>query len=288
VSTIGRYQDGIDVSNPDVITPEEIEAYRAKYLGSNKGLLDSFEFWLEFRPDVFKRHKARTRHFHTSKEADFPLVTALTCLHQYTIQAFREGVAYEIRSAQSMGAIRTDILDALSVAGIHSGHRGMYSAAASADYLRSYEDPETGERFPPNWSFDPNAFDSGMDFSRREASMEDIEKLVAWHERVIGEVPRHVSFLARHRPGLLKAQRDRYEHAIQHSLPQQFLPYMLLNYNVVRGSREGIRENVLLGRSLGMTREQLLDAICLGVLHSGLDVIGVADEAVGEILPTID
>jgi hypothetical protein len=288
VSTIGRYQDGIDVSNPDVITPEEIEEYRSKYLGSNKGLLDSFEFWLEFRPDVLKRHKARTRHFHTSKEADYPLVTVLTCLHHYTIQAFQEGVAYEIRSAQSMGALRSDILDALSVAWIHAGHRGMYSAAACSDYLRSYVDPQVDERFPPGWSFDPNAFDSGMDFSQREASTEDINKLVAWYERVVGEVPRYVKFLAMHRPGLLKAQRNRYEHAIQQSLPQQFLPYMLLNFNVARGFREGIRENVLLGRSLGLTHEQLLDAICLGVLHSGLDAIGVADEAAGDLLLAID
>jgi hypothetical protein len=271
-----------------VITPSEIEEYRAKYLGSNKGLLDSFEFWLEFRPDVMKRHKARTRHFHTSKEVDYSLVTVLTCLHQYTIQAFEEGVAYEIRSAQSMGALRTDILDTLSVAWIHAGHRGMYSAAAYSDYLRTYEDPEPTDRFPPSWSFDPNAFDSGMDFSQRDASAEDMEKLVAWYERMVGEVPRYVKFLAVHRPGLLKAQRNRYEHAIQQSLPKQFLPYMLLNFNVARGFREGIRENVLLGRSLGMSREQLLDAICLGVLHAGLDAIGIADEAAGDILLTID
>ena len=33
---IGVYQDGLDVSNPDVTTPEEIAAYRAQYTGSNR------------------------------------------------------------------------------------------------------------------------------------------------------------------------------------------------------------------------------------------------------------
>ena len=55
---ISPFQNGLDVSRPDEMTAEEIEAYRSEYTGSNKGLLDSFEFWLEFRPDVLKRHKA--------------------------------------------------------------------------------------------------------------------------------------------------------------------------------------------------------------------------------------
>lgn len=281
---IGAYQDGLDVSNPDVTTPEEIASYRAEYTGTNKGLLDSFEFWLEFRPDVLKRHKARTRHFSSLTEPRSPLVQILAAIHQYTIMGFREGVAYEIRLAQNLGATRADILDTLSVAFIHSGHRGMFAAAAYRDYLRAYEEPEPTERFPENWSFEPSAFDSGMDHSTREASAQDMERLRAWYRETIGEVPRHVEFLARHRPGLLKAYRDRYEHAIRDSLPKQMLPYLLLNHNVVRGFRDGIRENVLLGRAMGMRREQLLDAICFAVLHAGVNALDAADEAAGDLL----
>src|SRR5215213_3607433 len=102
----GVYQDGLDVSNPDVTTPEEIAAYRAQYTGSNKGLIDSFEFWLEFRPDVLKRHKARTRHFSSTEIPTAPLVQILAAIHQYTIMGFREGIAYEIRLAQNLGAMR--------------------------------------------------------------------------------------------------------------------------------------------------------------------------------------
>ena len=141
MSAISSFQDGLDVSRPDEMTPEEIEAYRSEYTGSNKGLLDSFEFWLEFRPDVLKRHKARTRHYSNTAEPAYQLVGLLGAIHQYTIAAFKEGVAYEIRLAQTNGAPRTDILDTLSVAFIHSGHRGMYAAAAYSEYLRDYEDP---------------------------------------------------------------------------------------------------------------------------------------------------
>jgi hypothetical protein len=218
MTPIDRFQDGLDVTNPDVTTQEEIDAYRAEYLGTNKGLLDSFEFWLEFRPDVLKRHKARTRHFRTAMEPDRPLVQILAAIHQYTVRAFPEGVAYEIRLAQSMGATRSDILDTLSVAWIHSGHRGMYAAAAYSDYLRTYEDPEPTARFPDEWQFDPGAFDSGMDFSNRDATPEDMDALRDWYRRMLGEIPPHARFLATHRPGLLKAYRDRYEHAIRDSL----------------------------------------------------------------------
>jgi len=123
-----------------------------------------------------------------------------------------------------------------------------------------------------------------MDWGSREASAEDIDRVQDWYQRTLGEVPRYVRFLARHRPGLLKAYRDRYEHAIRDSLPAQMLPWLMLNHNVVRGFGEGIRENVLLGRALGMTREQLLDAICYGVLHAGANALGIAEEAAGDVL----
>jgi hypothetical protein len=164
----------------------------------------------------------------------------------------------------------------------------MYAAATCSDSLRSYEDPPSDGRFPPNWSFDPQAFASGMDFSTPTVSEEDVERLRDWYTQTIGMVPRYVDFLARHRPGLLKAYRDRYEHAIRDSLPKQMLPYLMLDYNVVRGFSEGIRENVLLGRALGMTREQLLDAICGAVLYAGAEALSIAEEAAGDVLVEMD
>ncbi|HWT92640.1 MAG TPA: hypothetical protein VN238_06560 [Solirubrobacteraceae bacterium] len=285
MSHISQIQDGLDVSNPDVTTAEEIAAFHAEYERTKKGRLDSFEFWIEFRPDVLKRHKARSRHFFGDEAAQFPLPVQLLAIHQYTVEAFHGGIGYEFRLARHNGARRSDLLDVLSVAFIHSGHAGMYAARAEAsEVLRTYEDPPEAERFPPGWEFEPRAFDSGMDYSSRVASPEDIASLMTWYERTLGEVPRSARFLARHRPNLLKAYRNRYEHAIRDSLPKQMLPYLLLNHSVVRGHADGIREHVLLGRAVGMTTEQLLDSIGLAVLFAGSEVVGLVEDAAGDLL----
>ena len=54
--------DGLDISNPDVTTPEEVARFRAFYARVKGGSLPAHEFWLEFRPDVLKRQRARVRH----------------------------------------------------------------------------------------------------------------------------------------------------------------------------------------------------------------------------------
>ena len=183
-----------------------------------------------------------------------------------------------------MGARPGDVLDTISVAFIHSGHPGMYEATKHADALRGYAEVANVERFPPNWSFDPRAFDSGMDYSVKEASREDMSRLTDWYERVLGEVPKHARFLADNRPDLLKAYRNRYEHAIKESLPAQMLPFLMLHYNAARGFSGGIRENALLGKALGMTRAQVLNAICLAELHGGAEVFDIVTEAAGDVL----
>lgn len=281
MSTVELPPDGMNLLEPDVTTDEEIAQFRRFYAFAKKEQNKSYEFWLEFRPDVLKRHKLRTA---TRTVGPGYPIPALAALHQYVITAFSDGIGYEIELARTMGARRGDILDTISVAFIHSGHPGMYQATEHADALRNYTEVPDAERFPPNWSFDPGAFDSGMDYSAREASAEDLRRLTDWYERVLGEVPKHVTFLAQHRPDLLKAYRNRYEHAIRESLPAQMLPFLMLHYNVVRGFRDGIRENVLLARALGMTRPQVLNAICLAELHGGAEVLDVVAEAAGDVL----
>jgi hypothetical protein len=273
--------DGMNLLEPDVTTDEEIAQFRKFYSYAKKEQNKSYEFWLEFRPDVLKRHKLRTA---TRTVGPAYPIGALAALHQYVISAFDDGIGYEIELARTMGAARGDIIDVISVAFIHSGHPGMYLVSGRADTLRGYEELPDVERFPPNWSFDPHAFDSGMDYSVMEATPEDLRNLTGWYERVLGEVPKGVRFLAEHRPALLKAYRNRYEHAISQSLPAQMLPYLMLHYNAIRGFADGIRENVLLGKALGLTRSELLNAICLAELHAGAEVFDVVDAAAGDVL----
>jgi hypothetical protein len=281
VSTVELPPDGMNLLEPDVTTDEEIAQFRKFYAFAKKEQNKSYEFWLEFRPDVLKRHKLRTAT--RTVGPGYPL-PALAALHQYVISGFYDGIGYEIELARTMGARRGDVLDTISVAFIHSGHPGMYEVTRHADALRNYTEVPDAERFPPNWSFDPGAFDSGMDYSVREASPEDLRRLMDWYQRVLGEVPKNAKFLAEHRPDLLKAYRNRYEHAIRESLPAQMLPFLMLHYNVVRGFKDGIRENALLAKALGLTKPQVLNAICLAELHGGAEVFDVVTEAAGDVL----
>ncbi len=219
-----------------------------------------------------RRARATTR---ARLEPAHHLVGLLGAIHQYTVMAFREGdrLRDPPRADQRRAAHR------------HPRHalRSPSSTRATAactrppptrDYLRDYDDPPAGSagRFPAAGRFDPRAFDSGMDYSTREASAERHGAPCRTGTSARSARCRATSASSRATgPGLLKAYRDRYEHAIRDSLPKQMLPWLLLNYDVVRGFRDGIRENVLLGRALGMTREQLLDAICYGVLHAGVE-----------------
>jgi hypothetical protein len=273
---------GLEVLNTDEVTPAELAEFRRFYDATKGGQNKSYEFWFEFGPDVVKRHKARTRQWYLGEgEA----VQALTQLHQYVIEAFHDGIDYETRLAQTYGASKSDILDTISVAFIHSGHPGMYAASQYGEYLRTYQEGPRDNAFPSNWNTDYSVFDSGMDFSSLTTTPDDLKSLRDWYMRMIGEIPASVEFIAHNRPDLLKAYRNRYEHAIRESLPAQMLPYMMLHYNTYRGNADGIRENVLLGRALGLTRTQVLNAIMAAVLHGGSEILALVDRTVGDLLP---
>jgi hypothetical protein len=275
---------GLDLQNPEAVSAEELDRFRQFYTNTKGAQNRSYEFWLEFRPDVVKRHKARTVQW-VLGEPDTTQI--LSMIHQYATVGFAEGVAYEIRLANKLGALKSDILDVLSIAFIHSGHPGMYQAVGAAQLLRDYENMTADRaRFPAGWAFDPDAFTSGMDFSSMESTPADVAALNEWYLGKIGEVPRHVKFLGKYRPDLLKASRNRYEHAIRESLPAQMLPYLMLHYSTYRGFEDGIRENLLLARAFGFTRTQVLNAVLSAVLHAGANALDLVDRVDDGLIDT--
>lgn len=284
-TTVGAEHDGLDISNPDVTTPEEIAQFRRYYEETKKERMPAHEFWIEFRPDVLKRQRGRVRQNAVAGEVSRPLPYILGYVHLYTILGFEDGIRYEIYLSQSAGATRAEVLDTLALAYLHSGPLGIrYVASGSAEILRTYKDPPPSDRYPKGWAFDKKAFDSGMDWSRPDATPEDMDLLRAWYVKNLGEVPRHVTFMAEHQPSLLKAYRNRFEHAVRDALPKQMVPYMLLQYNVARSHADGIREAALLGRGFGMTKAQLVEAIGWGMSYGGPNAVDVAARAVGGIL----
>jgi len=277
--------DGL-LYNPDVTTQEEIDTYREFYKRTKGYSLPAFEFWLEFRPDVLKRYRANfVRETTSVEEKPRPLAHVIAMLHQYAIVGFEDGIIYEVKLSEAEGATRGEILDTLAFAFIHGNPMGMRSVATSSmEYLKAWQEkPPRADRWPSAWSFDRNAFKSGIDFTTPEATKRDMDALQDWYQATMGEVPKYVRFLARHRPGFLKAYRNRFENALRDGLPKEMVPYLLLNFNVTRGFRDGIREAVLLGRSMQLSRPQLVDAICWAY-YGGMDAISLAEEAAGDIL----
>ena len=124
------------------------------------------------------------------------------------------------------------------------------------------------------WASDPAAFDSGLDFSSPHMSPDELRSVQDWYENTLGEIPPHVKFLAANRPDLLKAYRQRFENCVR-ELPKQIVPTTLLHYNVIRGSASGIRDNVLLARAFGVSKELVLNTIGSASLNGieGLDLV---------------
>lgn len=279
--------DGL-LYDPDVTTQEEIDTYRAFYAKTKGYSLPAFEFWLELRPDVLKRYRANfVKETTSTEEKPRALAHVLAMLHHYAVVGFDDGILYEIKLAQSEGATRGECLDTIAFAFINGGPMGNASVGKSSlEFMKNWKEgdaPVRADRWPAAWRFDPAAFRSGMDFSTPEATKQDTECLLDWYQEKLGEVPRYVQFLARHRPGFLKAFRNRFEHALRDGLPREMVPYMLLNLNVTRGFKDGIREAVLLGKAFGLTRPQLVDSICWAY-YGGMDGISIAQEAAGDLL----
>jgi hypothetical protein len=270
---------GLDLTNPDVTTPEEWEAYRESQRASIGYPLPTFELFGEFRPDVVKRFNLQSR----AIDAPGRFGTQLRYLHYYAFMGHTEGVLYQMRMAARAGHRRADVIETLAVAAFHSPNLGLhYMGPAVAEALRDYQEREEPFSWPDGWAPDGDAFRSGLDFSSDELRDGELELVEAWYLRVTGEVPRHVHFLGQHRPGLLKAWRNRFENTLR-ELPKQMLPFLLLHFETIRGHQDGIREAALLGRGFGMTKGQAVDAVASAMNYAGPAGISNVDRAAGDV-----
>lgn len=275
---------GLDLSNLDDISETEAAAFRAFYEQSIGVVHKGFDFWInEDRPDVLKKYR---------NYADLPAPGAMEdgnpefCgfgfLQYYALSGYDVGVRYLVWIYQQMGMTKSGVLEGLALAFLHAGPRGMETMAIALEDFPWIE-PERGLVFPAGWAPDPAAFHTGVDLSTRQVLPGEMERLISWYRDVLGEVPRYVTMMARHRPDILKAWRNRYE-SILVELPKQVMPYSLLHYNVIRGSAAGIRENVLLCRAFGVSKGHTLQAIFSAMLNGGPETIDLVEEAAGDVL----
>jgi hypothetical protein len=271
---------GLDLLRPDAYSETEGEVFRQSYEDDHGAALAAYDFWLRWRPDVLKRHRLQA-YVADQSGAWFTLLF----LHYYTVIAFEEGIAYQAQMVKAAGLTRDEVLETLAVAFLHAGPYGMtFAERATRDVLPQLLETRQSNVFPAGWRNDPEAFHSGLDFTTIGLSPAERSSLVAWYERTIGEVPRYVQLLLKYSPDVLKAWRSRFETALARALPKQMMPFLLLHLNVSRGFDEGVREQLLLARAFGVSRELAVRAIVWGGLYGGTAGLSIADRAAGDIL----
>lgn len=275
---------GLDLSEPEVTTQEEIDEFRrvsAQQLGVQQAGLD---FWLDTAPEVLKRYRIWADKLRIVEDDEAPnkwSPTGVMIHYVYAMTDFQEGLHYGLRG-MSRGLTKAQILEQYALVFRYVGPRGM-AAIAEAAKGHTWPEPTAPVKWPKGWGPDPDAFKSGADFRSPGASDEDTRKIVAWYEKWLGEVPRHVELLARHRPDLLKVYRQRFENTLR-LLPKQTEPWSLVQISILRGYKAGIREGMLLARAWGVTKTQILEAISWGTFYGGNESLALVDEAAGDVL----
>jgi hypothetical protein len=271
---------GLDLSNFDAVTAEERDAFHAFYETRFGHRHRGLEFLLENRADVLKRFRQYVRVGYDSPSAvDRPYCFGF--LAYYALIGYDVGVRYQVRTRQLQGMSKSQCLDGIAIASLEIGPRGMETVAIALDNYQWFE-PTESIAVPVGWDASLEALDSGLDYSSPNLSAAEFEKLQQWYLRWLGEIPPYVGFLGTHHPNVLKSYRNRFEHCI-HELPKQAVPYTLLHFNVLRGCSGGIRENVLLAKGFGMTKEQTLRAIASGMEYGSVNNVNLVHDVAADV-----
>src|SRR5262249_19015015 len=140
-------------------------------------------------------------------------------------------------------------------------------------------------KYPDGWAPDPEFFQAGLDFSTVEMQAGELDKIRDWYRRVCGEVPEWVEFLGKVRPDLLKGYRNRFENTVR-VMPKQLMPWILLQFETIRGHEAGIRETVLLCKGFGVTKQEAMNAVAWGMLYGGHGAMSTVARAAGDVFDT--
>ena len=275
---------GLNLDRPEVTTQDEIDEFRrvsAVQLGVQQ---DGLDFWLDNDPEALKRYRLWAHHLRVREDDEASnkfSPSGITIIYLYAMTEFVDGLRYCFHGA-SRTLTKPHILEQIALAVRWGGPRALATIGRAAA-AHGFPEPIEPAVWPRGWGPDPDAFKSGADFTTRDASDDDVRKILDWYERVTGEVPRHVSLLARTRPDLLKAYRQRFENTIR-LLPKQTEPWASLQLCMLRGFGAGIREALLLGRAWGITRPQMFEAISWGTFYGCQESLSLVDEVAGDLV----
>jgi hypothetical protein len=165
---------------------------------------EGLSFLLEHHPEALKQYRgwANTLRIREPGEPNYEVANAYANRVFYAMSGFHEGLLYCFH-AMGRAHSREENLELVALYFLWAGPRGMSAMAKAAKEQGDLTHPslDLPAVWPDGWAADPDAFKSGADFSTPGVSEEDTQKIIAWYERYLGEVPKHVRFLARSPPG---------------------------------------------------------------------------------------
>ncbi|HEY3751402.1 MAG TPA: hypothetical protein VGL80_19630 [Pseudonocardiaceae bacterium] len=286
-----RANRGLDLTRPDLVTDDEIAAFRAAYGATHGKALDAYELWLTFNPSVVKRHRLQAYWTTDPDEPAYPAKSILGYLYLYTILGYGEGIRYEASHAHDLGLPAVAVLQVLELAFIRSGPRGMDAAWQSARTQIADSAANSGDvssLFPPGWTADPDRFDCGCVPLEPDLSAAEETGIRRWYTDLCGEVPSGVTLLMATRPGLLKAYHLRLHAAMRGPLPVQLWAFMEVQAAAGTSNAPALRRAIAVARGLGLTRADVVEAVGWGMQYSGPEVFDVAADVIDRVFSAPD
>ena len=292
--TVYGIRNGLNLDDLDVTTDDEIDQQLTR-ARKERGTLDpgplyamtSSSLLLYTRPDFAKLNSRILDGWYRDYPTK-PIIahSSFANLHTYINQGWETGIENCTRGLQGWGVTRAQLMEAIVHAGLSAGPRGMQRVyRAIGIILGDYVEHPRAIDWPAGWAPDMGAFQCGLDTSTRLLTAQDNRAIEEWYERTIGEVPRWVTFLAKHDPTSLKGYRGRWERTFRGALPKQMMPYLSIRHTTVTGDRDGLREAVLVGKAWGMTHDYIVNTIVQSVHYfTGVERLNMVDEALDGIL----
>jgi hypothetical protein len=284
---------GLNLSNIDETTPDEISAYLSTRWRGRGPLYDQYamSLMLDYAPDFAKLHWWAAEVFRTLPSAPdvydpvFATPNSIQQLHSYMVLGWETGIRNQFRVLRRLGFTRAQMMEVVMFGRLVAGMRGLgHVYHAIGDVLPDYADGHGNPSFPQGWAADPDAFKCGLDLSTPELTDADRANLTEWYERTIGYVPKSVVFGMRWDPQVLKVDRAMWERAIK-TLPKQVAPYLMLRDATLNADRDALREAALLGKTWGLTRDWIVRGVTQTVQYfTGLRGMYAAYDALDEIL----
>src|ERR1700730_14581630 len=195
--------EGLDLSNLDEISPDEVNANLARVWSWRGPLYELYanSLMLDYAPDFAKLHRWGSDLF--GRPAQENIVTlSMQNIHSYMMFGWETGILNEFHTLRRNGMPLSQLMELVMFSQLYAGMRGLgHVYRAVGDMLPVFaEPPGAAAVFPDDWAAEPAAFKCGLDLSSREMTHSDRTNLTTWYERTIGYVPKSMQFGLKHNP----------------------------------------------------------------------------------------